>query len=78
MKKAMEALQNETKITKRKQTSMELKAITKSGVLKATDTFGCRHLGVMQLFCMSAILYKHYLNEGEFLHGKKCGAEYMQ
>jgi hypothetical protein len=51
-----------------------LKAITKSGVLKVTDTFGCRHLGVMQLFCMSAILFKHYyLNEGEFLHGKKCG-----
>jgi hypothetical protein len=57
---------------KRKQTAMELKAVTKSGVLRATDSFGCRHLGVMQLFGMSKSWYKHYLHQGEFLHGEKC------
>jgi hypothetical protein len=57
---------------KRKQTAMELKAVTKSGVLRATDSFGCRHLGVMQLFGMSKTWYTHYLHQGEFLHGEKC------
>ena len=70
-----QAAKTRVKTNKRKQTAMELKAVTKSGVLKATDTFGCRHLGVMQLFCMSVAWYKHYLNEGEFLHGEKCAGD---
>ena len=61
--------------SKRTKTAMEMKAATKSGVIEPTDSFGCRHLGVTQLFCMSVAWYKKFLEEGEFLYGKKCSGD---
>jgi hypothetical protein len=65
--------QKVTKSSKRTMTPMELKTVTESGVTKATDLlFGCRHLGVKQMFCMLVTWHKKLLEEGEFISGKKC------
>ena len=70
--KTTQPKQKVTKSSKRTMTAMELKAATKSGVVKATDLFGCRHLGVKQMFCMSVAWYRKFLNKGEFLYDRKC------
>ena len=61
--------------SKRAKTAMELKAVTKAGVIEAADKFGCRHLGVKQMLCMSVAWYKKFLEEGEFLYGQKCSGD---
>ena len=73
--KPTEPKQKGKRSSKRTKTAIELKAATKSGVIEATDSFGCRHLGVKQMFCMSVAWYKKFLEEGEFLYGKNCSGD---
>ena len=64
-----------TKRVEREKTDMEKIASRKSGVTKASDTFGCRHLGVRQLHSMNVSWYKSFIREGEFLYGNNCKGE---